>query len=124
MQLSKEDSALSSTTSLSVAEVVESFEAMTSPPQDKYPLCIKSLDMSNEMLDCIVSKCKLLLDSDPKLALKDIAMNIKQYLDIEYGPSWHVIVGNSFGSYVTHMSGNFAFFQLGSDWAFLTYKTI
>lgn len=33
---------------------------------------------------------------------KDIAANIKKEFDKKYGPTWHVVVGKNFGSYVTH----------------------
>jgi len=33
---------------------------------------------------------------------KDIAAQIKKELDRRHGPTWHVVVGKNFGSYVTH----------------------
>ena len=33
---------------------------------------------------------------------KDIAAQIKKEFDRKYGPTWHVVVGKNFGSYVTH----------------------
>ncbi|KAJ8521730.1 hypothetical protein ONZ45_g1613 [Pleurotus djamor] len=33
---------------------------------------------------------------------KDIAAYIKKEFDRKHGPTWHVVVGKNFGSYVTH----------------------
>jgi dynein light chain LC8-type len=33
---------------------------------------------------------------------KDIAAQIKKEFDRRHGPTWHVVVGKNFGSYVTH----------------------
>lgn len=52
---------------------------------------------------------------------KDIATYLKKELDLLYGASWHVIVGKSFGSYVTHELGYFAYFYIG-ELAFLIFK--
>jgi len=53
---------------------------------------------------------------------KDIATFLKKELDQQYGPTWHVIVGKSFGSYVTHEQGFFIYFYIG-DLAFLVFKS-
>ncbi|KAK6204435.1 putative dynein light chain 1, cytoplasmic [Scheffersomyces amazonensis] len=53
---------------------------------------------------------------------KDIATFLKKELDHLYGPTWHVIVGKSFGSYVTHEQGYFIYFYIG-DLAFLIFKS-
>ncbi|KAF5210086.1 putative 54S ribosomal protein [Clavispora lusitaniae] len=53
---------------------------------------------------------------------KDIATYLKKELDLLYGASWHVIVGKSFGSYVTHEQGYFAYFYIG-ELAFLIFKS-
>ncbi|ODV77119.1 putative dynein light chain 1, cytoplasmic [Suhomyces tanzawaensis NRRL Y-17324] len=53
---------------------------------------------------------------------KDIATFLKKELDQLYGPTWHVIVGKSFGSYVTHEQGYFIYFYIG-ELAFLIFKS-
>lgn len=53
---------------------------------------------------------------------KDIAAFLKKELDQLYGPTWHVIVGKSFGSYVTHEQGYFVYFYIG-DMAFLIFRS-
>ncbi|CAH2448944.1 Dynein light chain [Komagataella phaffii CBS 7435] len=54
---------------------------------------------------------------------KEIASFIKKEMDQLYGHTWHCIVGKSFGSYVSHESGGFVYFYIGSI-AFLVFKTI
>ncbi|CCE82204.1 Piso0_001917 [Millerozyma farinosa CBS 7064] len=53
---------------------------------------------------------------------KDIATFLKKELDHLYGATWHVIVGKSFGSYVTHEQGYFIYFYIG-QLAFLIFKS-
>ena len=53
---------------------------------------------------------------------KDIATFLKKELDQLYGPTWHVVVGTSFGSYVTHEQGFFIYFYIG-ELAFLAFKS-
>lgn len=53
---------------------------------------------------------------------KDVATFLKKELDQLYGPTWHVIVGKSFGSYVTHEQGYFIYFYIG-ELAFLLFKS-
>jgi dynein light chain LC8-type len=53
---------------------------------------------------------------------KDIATYLKKELDQLYGATWHVIVGKSFGSYVTHEQGFFTYFYIG-QLAFLIFKS-
>jgi len=44
---------------------------------------------------------------------KDVAAFIKKEFDKKYNPTWHVIVGRNFGSYVTHETKHFIYFYLG-----------
>ncbi|ODQ67503.1 dynein light chain 1, cytoplasmic-like protein, partial [Nadsonia fulvescens var. elongata DSM 6958] len=53
---------------------------------------------------------------------KDIAAYIKKQMDSNYGIPWHVIVGRSFGSFVSHESQHFIYFYIGHV-AFLIFKT-
>lgn len=52
---------------------------------------------------------------------RDKATFLKKELDLLYGASWHVIVGLSFGSHVTHEQGYFVYFYIG-EVAFLIFK--
>ena len=53
---------------------------------------------------------------------RDIAAYIKKEFDKKYSPTWHCIVGRSFGSYVTHESKHFVYFYVG-QLAVLLFKS-
>jgi len=52
---------------------------------------------------------------------RDIAAYIKKEFD-KINPTWHCVVGRSFGSYVTHETKNFIYFYLGQI-AVLLFKS-
>lgn len=61
---------------------------------------IKNVDMSEEMQQESVDITSAALE---KFNIeKDIAAQIKKEFDRRHGPTWHVVVGKNFGSYVTH----------------------
>lgn len=61
---------------------------------------IKNVDMSEEMQQEAVDVASVALE---KYNIeKDIAAQIKKEFDRRHGPTWHVVVGKNFGSYVTH----------------------
>lgn len=61
---------------------------------------IKNVDMSEEMQQESVDIASTALE---KYNIeKDIAAQIKKEFDRRHGPTWHVVVGKNFGSYVTH----------------------
>ena len=63
---------------------------------------IKSVDMSEELQQESVDIATSALE---KYNIeKDIAAQIKKEFDRRHGPTWHVVVGKNFGSYVTHGS--------------------
>ena len=51
----------------------------------------------------------------------DAVLKMKKEFDEKWGQYWHIIVGRSFGSFVTHESKRFLFFYIG-DYAVLVYK--
>ncbi|MFH4978100.1 hypothetical protein AB6A40_004809 [Gnathostoma spinigerum] len=51
-----------------------------------------------------------------------IARVLKEKFDEAYGPSWNCIVGNSFGSYISHRTNNFIHFYIDNI-AVLLYKS-
>ena len=69
---------------------------------------IKNVDMSEEMQQDSVDIASAALE---KYNIeKDIAAQIKKEFDRRHGPTWHVVVGKNFGSYVTHgMLPDFSF---------------
>eukprot|EP00758_Cryptobia_borreli_P012474 Tbor_TRINITY_DN5750_c3_g6::TRINITY_DN5750_c3_g6_i2::g.19541::m.19541/K10418/DYNLL; dynein light chain LC8-type len=71
--------------------------------------------------DCIDCAAYALLDK--KLTeQRAIAQFIKRELDRKYGTVWHVIVGLSFGSYVSHDDQSFLYFFIGDN-GFLIWRT-
>ena len=61
---------------------------------------IKNADMTEEMQQDAVDIAAAALE---KYNIeKDIAATIKKDFDRKYGPTWHVVVGKNYGSYVTH----------------------
>lgn len=72
-----------------------------SPGKDSLPKAvIKNVDMTEEMQQEAIDIAAGALD---KYNIeKDIAAQIKKEFDTRYGPTWHVVVGKNFGSYVTH----------------------
>lgn len=61
---------------------------------------IKNVDMTEEMQQETVD---ITLAALEKYNIeKDIAAQIKKEFDKRHGPTWHVVVGKNFGSYVTH----------------------
>ena len=57
-----------------------------------------------------------------KTTTQDVAAFIKKEFDKKYNPTWHVIVGRNFGSYVTHETKHFIYFYLGQV-AILLFKS-
>eukprot|EP00692_Jakoba_bahamiensis_P002025 EC685797.1.p1 GENE.EC685797.1~~EC685797.1.p1 ORF type:complete len:103 (+),score=38.24 EC685797.1:172-480(+) len=74
---------------------------------------IKAVDMPDEMVQDAVD---LLAEAIEKLGTGkrgEIAAHVKKEFDARYSPSWHCIVGQAFGSYVTHETKSFVHFSLG-----------
>ena len=66
---------------------------------------IKNVDMTEEMQQATVDISIAALE---KFSVeKDIASHIKREHDTKHGPTWHVVVGKNFGSYVTHGRSSF-----------------
>ena len=61
---------------------------------------IKNVDMEADVQHSVV---ELAADAMTRFSLeKDMAASVKRAADEKFGPTWHVIVGRSFGSFVTH----------------------
>ncbi|KAH0571302.1 Dynein light chain [Spironucleus salmonicida] len=68
-------------------------------------------DIKEEIKAAITAK--LLEETDKQQSESDLVNTIKTYLDNTYYPSWHVIVGKSFGSTVTHEAKAFYTCKIG-----------
>ena len=72
----------------------------TSPGKELPKAVIKNVDMTEEMQQETISIAAAALE---KYNIeKDIAAAIKKEFDQRWQPTWHVVVGKNFGSYVTH----------------------
>ncbi|CDR88910.1 probable Dynein light chain 1, cytoplasmic [Sporisorium scitamineum] len=108
-----------------------SAEALTSPPatsavtgesstnvRDLKPV-IKNVDMSDEMQSETI---EIAYDALEKFTVeKDMAGHVKRTMDQKFGPTWHAVVGQKYGSYVTHETKHFIYFYLG-QMAFLLWR--
>ncbi|THH27564.1 hypothetical protein EUX98_g6631 [Antrodiella citrinella] len=73
---------------------------------------VKNVDMTDDMQQEAVDIASAALE---KYNIeKDIAAQIKKEFDKRFGPTWHVVVGKNFGSYVTHETKHFIYFYVGS----------
>lgn len=82
-------------------------------------IVIKAQDMSTEMKDDVLRVAKEALEQNS--VERDIAKHIKLKFDKRYGPTWHCIVGKNFGSFVTHESQHFIYFNI-NNFAILLFK--
>lgn len=81
---------------------------------------IKMADMSEELQADAVQLAK---EAVQKYEVeKDIAMFMKKEFDRKHGATWHCVAGHSFGSFVTHESGHFIYFYIGT-YAILLFKS-
>ncbi len=74
---------------------------------------IKCSDMPEDQLRAAVRVAEAAMGKHrASLVERDVAMQIKQHFDKEFGGVWHCVVGRSFGSFVGHASGGFCYFVL------------
>ena len=81
---------------------------------------IKSTDMPDIcQYDAIMFANQSLVNSGLD---RDLASYLKKEFDRKYGPTWHVIAGENFGSYFTHEFRQFIFFEI-DDMNVLLWKS-
>ncbi|KAJ1883538.1 hypothetical protein H4R99_000505 [Coemansia sp. RSA 1722] len=83
-------------------------------------IVIKSVDMNENMQNDVSEIAKQAFAASE--VEKDIAAAIKRDCDKKFGPTWHVVVGRNFGSYVTHETGHFIYFYCNHT-AVLLFKS-
>jgi len=78
---------------------------------------IKNALMSKEMQQVAVEQARHIVIEAPKKSKenpeKEIAAYLKKEFDKAYTPTWHCVVGKTFGSHVTHEKEHFIFFTVG-----------
>ena len=72
----------------------------SSEPTGASKAVIKNVDMGEEMQAQVIAIVTYALEQHT--VEKDIAAYIKRECDKKFNPTWHVVVGRNFGSYVTH----------------------
>lgn len=81
------------------------------------------VDMEESMVSQVVEETKRLYGELPRDAKeKDVAGALREWLDVTYGKSWHVIVGANFGSSVSSLAKRFLYFYVGPT-AVLCFQT-
>ncbi len=83
-------------------------------------IVVKNADMNEEMQKNAMDVANQALDRHN--IERDIAAYVKKEFDKKYNPTWHCVVGRSFGSYVTHESKHFIYFYVG-QLAILLFKS-
>lgn len=79
----------------------------TSNVRDLKPV-IKNVDMAEDMQ---AQTIEIAYDALEKFTVeKDMAGHVKRTLDHKFGPTWHAVVGQRYGSYVTHETKHFIYF--------------
>uniref|UniRef100_A0A0K0E5C8 Dynein light chain n=1 Tax=Strongyloides stercoralis TaxID=6248 RepID=A0A0K0E5C8_STRER len=78
----------------------KSFLHHSSTTTQQTPTIISINNIDNEMKDKLVDITdKALHDKNTE---SDVATYIKTFCDTEFGPTWHCIIGRSFGSHVSY----------------------
>ncbi|CAL5192220.1 unnamed protein product [Lathyrus oleraceus] len=73
---------------------------------------VRETDMEEVMQSHVMELAHQALDAHEVSDCQNIAYFIKQKLDETYGPAWNCVVGNDFGSCITHLCGSFIFFRV------------
>ena len=82
---------------------------------------IKGIDMSDDLKQLAIQMAEEAIAANPEATEQELAEAMKTAFDQQQGPTWHAIVGKSFGSYVTYESHHFIQFQL-KNLAFVLFK--
>lgn len=74
-------------------------------------LTVHFSDMPQDYVIVAVEKAASMIES--KTPINEIAMSIKKMFDKDFYPTWHCIVGNNFGAYVSNEDGKAIYFTYG-----------
>ncbi|KAF8310091.1 putative dynein light chain 1, cytoplasmic [Clavulina sp. PMI_390] len=81
---------------------------------------IRNVDMEEQMQADTIDIAVAALQEHP--IEKDIAAKVKRDMDAKFTPTWHVVVGKNFGSFVTYEVKHFIYFYI-DKMAFLIWKS-
>lgn len=94
-------------------------------PSSNYDVTVNYSELSaseqNYITEVSVNAIKMVEKSEKTVHFKDVALVIKSDLDANKGGLWNVIIGKSFGSFVSHENKCITHFNIGSN-AFLIWK--
>ncbi|TPP57514.1 Dynein light chain DLC [Fasciola gigantica] len=76
-------------------------------------------EMNEAMLEHAVETTRKAFDKYTQDS--EVAQFIKKEFDSQYNPTWHCVVGKTYGSYISYELGNFLDFVYGEK-AILLYK--
>ncbi|KAH7844995.1 hypothetical protein Vadar_033989 [Vaccinium darrowii] len=82
---------------------------------------VRETDMPEALQSHVMELAYRALDLHEVSDFQSIAHFIKQKFDEDYGAAWHCVVGEDFGSCITHLCGSFMFFRVGMM-EFLVFK--
>lgn len=95
---------------------------------DDLKFSVKSSDMSENLILFIVEKTILAFEVSRNQIFENantqmhedrstlISRYIKSELDRHYGSTWHVICGENYGSFFTHLKSHFAIYTFEGKW--------
>lgn len=80
-------------------------------------------DMPDDILKDAIETSRKYLEECENFELDGltVAENIKTHFDKKWSPHWHVVIGRTFGSFVTHETHKFVFFYI-EDKGFMLFK--
>lgn len=84
---------------------------MASPTPPSKKVVVKATDIPEHMQQEAISVAMAAIEKHK--ILRDVAAAIKTEFDRKFGPTWHCVVGRSFGSYVTYETKRFTYFYVG-----------
>mmetsp|Transcript_534 Transcript_534/g.1050 ORF Transcript_534/g.1050 Transcript_534/m.1050 type:complete len:91 (-) Transcript_534:1036-1308(-) len=87
---------------------------------DRKAAVIKTVDMGEDMTNDALDAANRAFELFTKEL--DVASYVRKEFDKKYNPTWHCVVGRSYGSYVTHATKHFIYFQIGQLY-FLVWKS-
>ena len=81
------------------------------------------VDMADDMLKDAITRTTEILSVCENFEAdgQEVVAELKKYMDKEWMPNWHVVVGRNFGSFVTHETRCFLYFYF-QDKAVMMYK--
>jgi dynein light chain LC8-type len=74
-------------------------------------LTVHFSDMPQDLQIVAVEKAASMIES--KTPINEIANAIKKMFDKDFYPTWHCVVGNNFGAYVSNEEGKSIYFTYG-----------